>query len=125
MKLKINITDSAKRLLSLRLYDYWFDHDEKLFPYSLAEQKQNARRLIKIYCKDKNKVLEITSVFPAVLEAVSECIKDKIINPDDIELTVYREKDSRGHYFDTFRFTDDGDLEGDYKLINLISWLSH
>ena len=28
---------------------------------------------------NKNKVLEITSVFPAVLEAVSECIKDKII----------------------------------------------
>ena len=125
MKLKINITDSTKRLLWLRLYDYWFDHDEKFFPYSLAEQKQNARRLIKIYCKDKNKVLEITSVFPAVLEAVSECIKDKIINPDDIELTVYREEDSRGHYFDTFRFTDDGDLEGDFKLINLISWLSH
>lgn len=125
MKLKLQITDSTSRLPSLCLYDYWLDHSERLFPISLGEQKQNARRIIKKYCNNKNKVLEITSVFPAVLEAVSECIKEKIINPEDIELTVYREEDSLGHFFDTYRFTDDGDLEGDYKLINLISWLLH
>ena len=75
--------------------------------------------------KDKNKELEITSVFPAVLESVSECIKEKIINPEDVELTVYHEDDGQGNLSDTYRFTEEGDLEGDYKLINLINWLLH
>lgn len=125
MKLKLKITDSTSNLPWLHLYDFWFDHDRMFFPYSLGEQKQNARRIIKMYCNDKNKELEITSVFPAVLESVSECIKEKIINPEDIELTVYHEDDGQGNLSDTYRFTEEGDLEGDYKLINLINWLLH
>lgn len=81
------------------------------------------RRLIRKHCKDDEKVLEVTSVFPAALEVVSECIKERIIRPKDVELSVFREEDSKGDYVDTYSFTEDGDLAGDYKLNDLIHWL--
>lgn len=125
MKLKLKIADSTNRLPWLCLREYWINHDERFFPYSLGEQKQNVRRVIKKYCNDKDKIVEIASVFPSVLEAVSECIKEKIINPKDVELTVFREEDYKGHFFDTYCFTSDGELDGDYKLSDLINWLLH
>lgn len=125
MKLKLKVADSTSRLPMLCLHDYWVNHDERFFPYSLGEQKQNVRRVIKKYCNDKDKIVEIASVFPSVLEAVSECIKEKIINPRDVELTVFREEDINGHFFDTYRFTEDGELDIDYKLRDLINWLLH
>lgn len=125
MKLKLKIADSTSRLPWLCLHDYRINHDKRLFPCSLSEQKQNVRRLIKKYCNDNNKVLEIASVFPSVLEGVSECIKERLIFPDDVELTIYREEDSKGHSFDSYHFKEDGDLDGDYKLCDLVNWLLH
>lgn len=125
MKLKLKIADSTSRLPWLCLHDYWINHDERFFPYSLSEQKQNVRRLIKKYCNDNNKVLEIASVFPSVMECVSECIKERLISPDDVELTIYREEDCKGHSFESYHFKEDGDLDGDYKLCDLVNWLLH
>lgn len=123
MKLKLRITDSAEHLPDVYLFEYWINHDDDLFPHSLGEQKQIMRRLIRKHCKDDEKVLEVTSVFPAALEVVSECIKERIIRPRDVELSVFREEDSKGDYVDTYSFTEDGDLAGDYKLNDLIHWL--
>lgn len=125
MKLRLKIADNTNHLPGLCLRDYWINHDERFFPYSLGEQKQNVKRIIKKYCNKKSKVVEIASVFPSVLEAVSECIKEEIINPKVVELTVFREEDSRGHLSDSYHFMEDGDLDGDYKLIDLINWLLH
>ena len=123
MKLKLKIADSTSHLPGLCLHDYWINHDERFFPCSLGEQKQNVKRIIKKYCNDKSKVVEIASVFPSVLEGVSECIKERLISPDDVELTIYREEDCKGHSFDSDHFNEDGDLDGDYKLCDLVNWL--
>ena len=123
MKLKLKIADSTSHLPGLSLHDSWINHDERFFPCSLGEQKQNVKRIIKKYCNDKSKVVEIASVFPSVLEGVSECIKERLISPDDVELTIYREEDCKGHSFDSYHFKEDGDLDGDYKLCDLVNWL--
>lgn len=125
MKLKLRIGDSVENLPSMRLYDYWVNINEDLFPLSLGEQKRRMKRVIRIYCNNDAEVLEVASVFPAVLEAVSECIKERIIRPEDVELSVFREEDSQGHFIDSYNFTEDGDLDGNYKLIDLINWLLH
>lgn len=69
MKLRLKIADNTNHLPGLCLRDYWINHDERFFPYSLGEQKQNVKRIIKKYCNNKSKVVEIASVFPSVLEA--------------------------------------------------------
>lgn len=125
MKLRIKISDSVNHMAST-LSDYWIDFEGLLsYPLSLGEQKQKVRRLIKKYCNNKEKELTICSVYPSVLEAVSECIKDKLINAEDIDLHVFHEVNSDGLSLDIYHFNDNGDLDGDFKLDKLINWLLH
>lgn len=125
MKIEIQVTDRTNNLPGSRLIDYWLDHDEDFFPYSLGEQKQNMKRVIKSYCSNSKQELKVTSVFPAVLEAVSECIKEKLIPPENVKVIVFRGRNSYGHSISIYKYGEDGDLVGEYKLKDLVNWMLH